>query len=380
MRPTSCLSAASFSLFSAFLAISSAANAQTVIELTDPAIGAAPCIFTTNAGGVAADPSTGRLRATGSFGQNCQTTPIPAPSIAPRLEDWALPANWTTGTSVQVSWAAANADLCVYTGSEIPAGQPAEWPWPATGVACNSSASCATTHNLTLNPSIAGNYKFRLTCTFNGNNQTAAVSEISRAVTAAPSGCAAPAGWTRVTQGTIRYQSDFGPAIANSPTTKFEHVWGQRSSAPGVFNPWPLIDGNMAGAEFGGRQFLALEFTPNRTGSFALAGNPTSFPGGASKGISASISKNCGDFTSTPGAASPTPPGCWFNDLGGAGRIEYGVSGGLYACQLQAGQTYYLNMVWTTLPITGQSTSECAGGGCKMTYRAVCPPGMSCAD
>lgn len=361
----------SFSAFALALMSTSAVHAQTVIELTDTSQSPNPCIFTTNAGGVAADPTTGRLRATGTFGQNCQTAPAPTPAISPRLEDWALPGDWSVGVSAQVQWAASNADLCVYDGSSIPGGQAAEWPWPSSGVACNSTSSCATLHTLNLAPAVAGNYHFKLTCSYAGNAQTAVVSEIARTVSAAPTGCSAPPGWTRVTQGRLYYAN--AAQIGSSPITKFEHVWGQRSSAPGVFHPWPYIQGNNVGPQFGGRQYVALEFTPDRTGSFSLLGQPNDFPGG-SLGISASISRNCGDFTSQPGEGSPTPTGCWFNNLQGSGGIFYSVVTGTNTCKLQLGQKYYLNMVWTTLPITSNSTSECASGNCNHRFISNCPP------
>ncbi|ANB16800.1 hypothetical protein [Dokdonella koreensis] len=138
----------------------------------------------------------------------------------------------------------------------------------------------------------------------------------------------------------------------------------------------------MVGVEFGGKQYVALEFTPNRTGSFWLTGSSTAFQhyGGGGNGISASISKRCGDFTSTPGPTSPTPTGCWFNNLGPSGHISYSIVTGNYECKLQLGETYYLNMVYTPLPITSESRSECAAGGCRMQYQNNCPGSVDCGS
>lgn len=362
-----------FISLAAVLALSSVAHGQTVIELTDTSQSPNPCIFTTNAAGVTADPTTGHLKATGTFGQNCQTAPQPVPSINPGPANWVLPGEWAIGASAQVQWAAANADLCVYDGSEIPAGQQASWPWPTSGVACNSTSSCAAQHNLTLTPAVAGNYKFKLTCTYNGNAQTANVSEISATVAAAPTGCVAPTGWTRVTEGIVRYQSGTGPSVV-SPTTKWEHVFGRNANQGGTLLPWPHRQNIVAGVQFGGRQYVSLEFTPTMTGNFALAGSPTAFQewGGGGQGISMTISTLCGDF-GTSQTSPAIPPTCYRSGMGGSGSLFYSI-GGSAACNLQLGQKYYINMIYAALPTTPQTPSECAAGSgaCRMQYQAQC--------
>lgn len=360
-----------FVSLTAVLAFSSIAHGQTVIELTDPSQSPNPCVFTTNASGVTADPSTGHLRATGTFGQNCQTTPPPTPLINPGPANWVLPGDWTIGVSSQVQWAASNADLCVYDGSEIPAGQDGAWPWPTSGVACNSTSSCAAQHNLTLAPAVAGTYKFKLTCTYNGNAQTANVSEISATVSAAPTGCVAPSGWTRVTEGTVRYQSGTGPSVV-SPTTKWDHVFGRNGNQGGALLPWPHRQGIVAGVQFGGRSYVSLEFTPDISGNFALEGSPTAFQdwGGGGQGISMTISTLCGDF-GTSATSAAIPPTCYRSGMGGTGKLFYSVNG-VNACNLTLGQKYYINMIYAALPTTSQSTSECATGGCRMQYQAQC--------
>ena len=359
----------------AVLALSSLAHGQTVIELTDTSQSPNPCIFTTNAAGVTADPTTGHLKATGTFGQNCQTAPQPVPSINPGPANWVLPGDWAINTSAQVQWAAANSDLCVYDGSEIPAGQQSSWPWPTSGVACNSTSSCAAQHNLTLTPTVAGNYKFKLTCSYNGNTQTATVSEISSTVSAAPTGCVAPSGFTRVVDGTIRYQSGTGPSIA-SPTTKWDQVWGRSDTLTGALLPWPYRDGIVAGVQFGGRQYVSLEFTPTMTGNFALAGSPTAFQdwGGGGQGMSITISTLCGDL-GTSQTSPAIPPTCFRSGMGGTGTLFYSV-GGSAACNLQLGQKYYLNMVYAALPATSQTPTECSGT-CRMQYQAQCRTGCA---
>lgn len=353
------------------LALSQTASAQVVLELTDPSLSSSPCIFTTS-NGVSADPTTGRLRATGTFGENCQTTPV-QPTIPSGPANWTLPTPWTIGTTATVSWSANQADLCVYDGSEIPQGQAGSWPWPASGVACNSLSSCSEAHNIALTPAVAGNYKFRLTCSRNGNTQTAVVSEISKQVDAEATGCSAPTGWTRVTQGRLRYNHASGPTLT-SPTTEWRHVWGQDVNTPGVFNPWPQLANNNVGVEFGQKQFVALEFTPDRTGNFKLYLNHSTNVGVVGSGMGVSISKNCGDFVTQPGAGSATPAGCWMPNASTGTDIYFsvGTQPG-FNCKLDLNQKYYLNLVYTSLPITSQSTSNCPSGSCLTAYQLTLP-------
>lgn len=355
------------------LALSQTAPAQVVLELTDPSLSSSPCIFTTS-NGVSADPTTGRLRATGTFGENCQTTPV-QPTIPSGPANWTLPTSWTIGTTASVSWSASQADRCVYDGSEIPQGQAATWPWPASGVACNSLSSCSEAHNISLTPAVAGNYKFRLTCSRNGNTQTAVVSEISKQVEAETTGCVAPAGWTRVTQAQLRYNRPGGPSLT-SPTTEWKHIWGQDVESPGVYNPWPQRNGVNVAIEFGQKQYVAIEFTPDRNGIVVLDANNSMSAGIIGSGMSTSISKNCGDFTTPPGVGSATPPGCWQQQLGFTTGIYYsvGVSSPGIECRLEPNQKYYLNMVYTPLPITAQSASQCPAGNCALGYMLTFTP------
>ena len=159
----------------------SAAHAQTVLQLSYPANApaAAPCIYTTNAAGISADPQSGNLLATGDFTTGCPQTgsALPLPVIVPAPSDWVLPISWAIGEVVGVQWAAPNATSCTYGGSFANG-------WPAGGNACDNLGTCQTLHNVSLSPPGIGQYQFSLTC----SNTTGSVTSTSpaRTVVASP--------------------------------------------------------------------------------------------------------------------------------------------------------------------------------------------------
>ena len=160
----------------------SALHAQTVLELSYPANapGAVPCVYTTNAQGISANPVNGHLLATGDFGATgCpQAGPaLPLPVIVPGPGNWQLPNPWAINQSVAVQWAAVNATSCNYGGSSASG-------WPSGQPACSTTNDCQSLHNVTLSPPSGGQYQFSLTC----SNSTGSVTSTSegRSVSANP--------------------------------------------------------------------------------------------------------------------------------------------------------------------------------------------------
>ena len=150
-----------------------AVHAQTVLQLSYPANapGPNPCLYTTNASGISADPLTGNLLAQGDFGTGCPQTgsALPLPVIVPGPSNWVLPNPWAIGQATNVQWAAVNAASCTYGGNSVAA-------WPSGSSACSSTAACQVLHDVTLVPPSAGQYIFSLTC----NNATGGVTSTSQ--------------------------------------------------------------------------------------------------------------------------------------------------------------------------------------------------------
>lgn len=158
----------------------SAAQAQTVLELKYPsnAPGTTPCLYTTNALGISADPQSGNLQATGDFSTGCPQTgsALPLPVIVPGPADWALPLPWAIGQAATVQWAAVNATSCTYGGSSATG-------WPSGTLACSGTA-CQTLKTISISPPAAGTYQFSLSCSNATGSSAPSISE-SRVVAAA---------------------------------------------------------------------------------------------------------------------------------------------------------------------------------------------------
>src|SRR5262249_34293550 len=80
--------------------------------------------------------------------------------------------------------------------------------------------------------------------------------------------------------------------------------------------------------------------------------------------ITWSISPNCGDFTNVPNASLCMKVGDQQNGLFGVGWKNQSYTG-ITLCPLVPGQTYYLNMKFTSPP-TAPGGTDCSGNTCKM--------------
>lgn len=351
----------------AVLVLPFAALAQTTLRLEWTPPGGSPkvCLITTDASGVSMD-TTGKLAANVTFGADCptptQTTPpVSDPVIANGIDANEIPATSTPGAKHTIAWS-ADADTCSYSASSFPA---AVTGWPTSGNACADADSCASLHSVPITlPATPGDYVFDLSCRRNGSNVVATSRRALRSsavVTPPPSGCIAPAGLSRLDDVYV----EFNYTVSNGRTVEakhFENVFGYTDattplrSFPGVVNVNQRI--------FIPRNYyVALQFTVpsdltlQTTGAFRFEETQ---PQTAPARMSMTISKSCGDFSPTPTA--PLTAGCVLNNAPANGNLLWGYAPGVTgACQLQPGETYYLNIVHASLnaPLTTYCQGYC---------------------
>lgn len=338
----------------------SPAGAQTTLKLNYNQNGIQTCTYTTDAAGVALDPATGNLVASGTFGAGCPTTPINPPSFTNTI-DTDIASTITVNTTQTLTWA-ADADSCVYDGSSFPAGVTFA-NWPTSGSACTGS-SCNTTHTVNLVPAAVGSYTFKLTCTRSGS-PTQVVSTVTTTASAVDTSCAGPSGLTRQTTGRVVHIS--GNVNRNNvDLTKFENVFGYQGTAnmklwPGVLNlqAMPTINSN---------QFVALKFTVpanfaiNTGGYMGVAETNTQSP------VTISYSTVCGDFS----VPNPISVKCQIDNGGTGSQMLWGyyaTGSGAYngSCHLTPGQTYYMNIM--TAPLGNPTQSSCGAASCNVNFQ-----------
>ncbi|WP_257387043.1 hypothetical protein [Tahibacter caeni] len=323
------------------------------------------CVVTTDASGVSLDIGSGKLLANATFGENCPSagtppTPVPDPQITDGLDASELPSSSVAGASYTASWS-ADADSCSYADSNLPA---AVTGWPTSGEVCSDAASCATAHRVpVVLPSTTGNYAFVLSCRRNGSD-VVATSRRVMTVTAPPppaTGCIAPAGLTRLESAYV----EFNYTVSNGRTTDathFESIFGY-STAETPLRPFPGTV-NLNQRVFLSRNgYVALQFTVPRDLALETVGAfrfEETQPQTSPARMSMTISKSCGDFSPTP-----TPPltnACVLNNAPANGSLAWGYSPSNAAlCQLQPGETYFLNIVHASLnaPLTTYCQGYC---------------------
>lgn len=342
------------------------AAAQTTLRLNWTATDGATktCIVTTDASGVNLDPATGKLLATATFGADCPTvttTPtVTDPSITNGLDANELPSSSVAGASHTVTWS-ADADNCSYSASSL-AAQVTNWP--TTGNVCSDHDSCAATHSVPLTlPAVSGNYTFDLTCHRNGSSVVATSRRTVNVpvVTPPTSGCIAPAGLTRLDTAYV----EFNYTVSNGrvvDATHFEQIFGYSTadvpvrSFPGTANLNQRVFLSRNG-------YVALQFTVpsdlalNTIGAFRFEETqPQSNPAR----MSMTISKSCGDFS--PTATAPLTNSCVLNNSPTNGNVIWGYAPGTSSiCQLQPGETYFLNILHASLdaPLTTYCEGYC---------------------
>ncbi len=323
--------------------------AQTTLRLNWTATDGSPktCIVTTDANGVSMDPASGKLLATATFGADCPTVatppPVSDPVITNGLDANELPSSSVAGASHTVTWS-ADADTCSYSASSLP-GQIAGWP--VGGDVCSNADSCRSSHSVPVTlPAIAGNYVFDLSCRRNGSGVVA----VSRRTVAVPpvtppvSGCIAPADTAYI---------EFNYTVSNGRVVDakhFEPTFGY-STADGPLRTFPGTPNINQRVFMPRNSYVAMQFTvPSdltvmTTGAFRFEETqPQTNPAR----MSMTISKSCGDFSPTPTA--PLTSACVLNNAMANGNLLWGYAPG-YAqvCQLQPGETYFLNIIHASL-------------------------------
>lgn len=318
-------------------------------------------ITVTSPTGVTIDPATGNLIADGTYGSGCPSgttgggTTGTTPQITTALHSDQDPA--AAGTSFTLSWTTSNVDNnCTTAGSSFPAGASFGSLWPTSGTICTGSA-CAT-GSVTLTTSIVGTYNFQLHCYRNGVTAPAD-SALSLSVgTGSSSSCAgvAPSGLTRQTIGT---RTTVSPVTSSSVDLQhYENVFGYDPTMPTA----PLADWPGRNVVYGIRiqrnQYVALQFTvpsdagTSRSGNFYRQQTNTEAPS------SWTISTCPGDFRTSALAA-----GCYVN-LSSKGGFFWATGAVPGYCQLQPGQTYYLNIVNAALATP--TTTRCNTNSCNV--------------
>lgn len=344
-----------------------AAVAQTTLRLNWTPAGGSPktCIITTDANGVSMDPASGKLAAVASFGADCpsQATapPVSDPVITNGIDANEIPSTSVPGAKHTISWS-ADADSCSYSASSFPA---AVSGWPTSGNACADADSCAAIHSVPITlPATAGNYTFDLSCRRNGSSVVATSRRTvasSAVVTPPPSGCIAPAGLTRLNDVYVEFNYTVSQG-RTTDATHFESVFGYDTAT----TPLRAFPGtvNLNQRLFLSRNsYVALQFTVPSTLALQTTGAfrfEETQPQTSPARMSMTISKSCGDFSPTP--TPPLTSACVLNNAPANGNLFWGYApGNPVACQLQPGETYFLNIVHASLnaPLTTYCQGYC---------------------
>lgn len=345
-----------------------AATAQTTLRLnwTDSSGGIKTCVLTSDATGVSLDPANGRLLANVTFGENCPSVavtpppPVRDPVITNGLDASELPDSSVTGATHTATWS-ADADSCSYADSSLPA---AVAGWPTSGDVCTDAASCAAAHSVpVVLPSAAGNYTFVLSCRRNGSS-VIATSRRKVAVAVAPpppTGCIAPAGLMRLSTAYV----EFNYTVSNGRTTDathFESIFGY-STAEAPLHTFPGTVNLNQRVFMPRNSYVALQFTVPHDLPLQTAGAfrfEETQPQTSPARMSMTISKSCGDFN--PVATAPLTSACVLNNAPANGTLAWGyVPGSAVLCQLQPGETYFLNIIHASLnaPLTTYCEGYC---------------------
>lgn len=340
--------------------------AQTTLRLnwTSPDGAIKTCLLTTDASGVNLDPSDGRLLANVTFGTNCPSAaPVPpavaVPVITDGLDASELPSGSVPGATHTLTWS-ADADNCSYSASSLPE---AVSGWPTSGNVCSDAGGCASAHSVPVTlPATSGSYTFELSCRRTGSS---VVATSRRTVAVAPlpptTGCIAPAGLTRLNTAYV----EFNYTVSNGRTTDathFESIFGY-STADAPLQSFPGVVNVNQRLFMPRNHYAALAFTvpsnlaPLTTGAFRFEETQ---PQTSPARMSMTISKSCGDFGLN--ATAPLTNACVLNNAAANGNIAWGYApGNPTLCQLQPGETYFLNIIHASLdaPLTTYCQGYC---------------------
>lgn len=344
-----------------FACLAVPASAQVTVRQNWIAPGGVPrtCIFTTDAAGVVMN-TDGSLQMNGSYGQDCPTggvTPPSDPSISNGIDASEIPSNAVAGASYNVSWA-ADADNCSYSTSSLTAPIAT---WPTTGNVCSDAASCAANHNVAIvMPSTPGPYKFELTCRKTGSSVVA--TSTRTAMVPGGGSCPGPAGMTRATASSVRtnISTDTWRTV---DATQFEPIFGYNSSG-GASRPFPGSAGLNQRVTIPRNQFISAQFTVpsnlalNTRGIMKYEETPPN-----SGTMSITISKTCGYLAAAPDTTMNAKCSVEIKRRGDGLPWGYAPGDGATRCQLEPGQTYYLNIMYAEFA-SPTTTGACSTGDC----------------
>ncbi len=327
-------------------ACSSTATCQTLhdVSLSPPTSGQYQFSLTCN-------NATGGTTSTSPF-RTVSTNP---PVITAGPTSWnVLP--WTAGQTKSVSWSASNANSCGFTATTLPSGVALNQFLSGGVSSCSNAGSCALNNSLTLNATVPGTYGVTLTCTnSSGGNATSTQSwNVSQSSSAT---CLSPAaGWNRVENAQIFYQSPF-QNIGFQDVTQFDSIWGRNYALQGapIQYQWPGGAQQLVMPAIGFGQYVAAKFrTPNTAASLGheLLVDPTSFGLSGGNGftpearVSMTVSTKCGDFDT---ASQFIAPFCKASQLYSNESLPIFMNHTAPFCRLQPNTDYYLNIIYAPL-------------------------------
>ncbi len=328
------------SCFCVFAAASvSTASAQVTLHLTTPQ--QTTCTVVTDAQGLSLVPGTTDLQATGvTFsGPACNGVAPPTPP------NFALsaPGAVTTGSAFSVSWTVTGATAC--SGAATLNGNGAS-------IAGWTDSSSATPPRTVTAP-VDGTYVFALSCTNTAGSVTSTPVTIV-ATTGGGNNDNCPNPQNRLTTSSMSYvPSSNPPTRANVDMTSWDNIWGHADSTDAVV-PWPGRSNSQPTIlTFGKTQYLAAKFhvpvgtAPDTYGWISH----TEYNYG--QDLTASISPNCGDFSTMAQA-------CFIAASSGQNLVAWAVPPPATFCPLVPGQDYFFNVKMTDPTRTSSTCSPTA--------------------
>lgn len=317
------------------------AGAQVTINLTTTQ--QTNCTATTDANGLSLLPGSTNLQATGVTltGTGCGGGGGGNP---PQPQGFVLnvPANVTTNTPFQVSWAVTGAESC--TGSASLNGNSVN----LTGWTDSSSAISPRTVTTTQD----GAYTLQLVCSNRAGSATSALANITSSTVIG--NC--PAGLQ--TNLTVCYDALFSSCAANADVTQFTNIWG-RTTANGTISPFPGDQSPIFFRNFDKTKYIAAQVHVPATGlptdQVGLFTHGGTFGG---PNLTMAISATCGDF-------SPSAQYCLHADVNPEQVLvpwKVPTATGNY-CALTPGQTYYVNIKVTNPTQSNPTCNGTAGTG-----------------
>lgn len=328
----------------AILFLSQFARADVVIKFPN-------CTVTTT-GPASYDSNTISANVSASQLAACSGPPTPGQTVITGPSTWGFPLAATAAPyTAHGNWSATNAPTCVATGNG----------W-TNGTVCTTAASCAQTHaySATLNPPSLTTYTFGLQCGSVSDSASVTVQPIAPP----PTGCVANPGWTRSYTGTVIHHANQQAGLPANGFTAWDSIWGRPYPDLTPIDPWPSKTiSRVVGPIVSPKYYVAAGFTAVANAAGLLHVEQTGFQAP----ISMTISARCGDFDM---ASANIPPGCAKSGLRGDQSMYWRVGTVAGFCQLTAGQSYYLNIVYANLANSATGTPMGAQQSCVTGYCA----------